>query len=198
MTNKWDLRFGGEDFFYGKAPNVFFADFLSTLPEKGKLLLPAEGEGRNAVYAAKMGWQVSAFDGSAVAREKALKYAREQKVTIDYQHLHIADYKPQPETFDLIALVFVHLPEPLRINFHQQLVSALKPGGWLLNIAFAREQIYNKSGGPPDIELLYSKEILRQDFTALRLKQLCHRHEFLDEGHHHGDADVLIYAGRKQ
>jgi hypothetical protein len=98
----------------------------------------------------------------------------------------------------LIALVFVHLPGPLRINFHQQLVSALKPGGWLLNIAFAREQIYNKSGGPPDIELLYTKEILKKDFSALRLKQLCHRQEFIDEGHHRGDADVLIYAGKKQ
>jgi hypothetical protein len=102
MANKWDLRFGGDDFFYGKAPNVFFADFLSTLPEKGKLLLPAEGEGRNAVYAARSGWQVTAFDSSAVAREKALKYAREEGVSLEYLHLDIDAYKATPATYDLL------------------------------------------------------------------------------------------------
>ncbi|HRW96457.1 MAG TPA: SAM-dependent methyltransferase, partial [Bacteroidales bacterium] len=73
MNNPWDARFSGEDFYYGEVPNSFFADFLSSVKFKGKILLPGEGEGRNAVYAAGLGWDVTAFDSSEVARAKALK-----------------------------------------------------------------------------------------------------------------------------
>lgn len=197
MTNLWDVRYSGEDFFYGKNPNIFFADFLSTLEKKGKLLLPAEGEGRNAVHAAKFGWKVTAFDSSVVAREKAMKFADAAAVRIDYNHLDIADFVASKEHFDLIALVFVHLPEPLRKSFHSELIKALKPGGLLFMASFAKEQINYNSGGPPDVDLLYSLDILKKDFAGLKQKKLCQEQTFLAEGRHHGMAEVLIYVGEK-
>ncbi|MBE0639352.1 MAG: class I SAM-dependent methyltransferase [Bacteroidales bacterium] len=197
MTNQWDLRYSGEDFYYGKVPNVFFADFLSTLKVKGKLLLPAEGEGRNAVYAAKLGWKATAFDSSKIAREKALKFAEEESVSIDYKQLDITDFFADEAIYDLIALVFVHLPEPLRQSFHRELIKSLKPGGMIFMASFAKEQINNHSGGPSDLRLLYSLDLLKDDFSGLRQKKLCHEQTMLNEGRHHGVAEVLIYVGEK-
>jgi len=195
--NTWDIRFGGEEFFYGREPNVFFADFLSTQSKKGKLLLPAEGEGRNAVYAAKLGWDVRAFDSSMVAREKTLKFADSEGVKVSYMFEDIASYEPEISKYDLIALIFAHLPVDIRTTFHQKMVQSLKPGGILLVESFAKEQINNHSGGPPNLEMLFSTEILKNDFSVLTIKKLCQEQVFLDEGHHHGKADVVRFIGVK-
>ncbi|MDT7829762.1 class I SAM-dependent methyltransferase [Pricia sp. S334] len=82
--NKWNQRFAKEGYTYGKDPNVYLREQLTTLPP-GKILFPAEGEGRNAVFAAKLGWEVSAFDISVEGKKKALKLAEAEGVTIDYQ-----------------------------------------------------------------------------------------------------------------
>jgi len=197
MNNPWDSRYSGEDFYYGKNPNVFFADFLSKLPAKGKLLLPAEGEGRNAVHAAKLGWEVTAFDSSEMARKKALNFADSEGVKIDYQLLDIADFKADRVKYDLIALMSVHLPEGLRKSFHREIIKALKPGGLILEVAFAKEQIHLHSGGPPNIDLLYSLEILKEDYKDLVQKKLCQQQVMLAEGRHQGIAEVLVFVGEK-
>lgn len=195
--NKWDVRFSDEGFFYGKNPNVFFADYIKRSEKKGRLLLPGEGEGRNAVFAAKQGWAVDAFDSSSVARRKALKYASDENVEINYNLLDISAFTPISETYDLIALVFVHLPEGMRKRFHQQITESLKQGGTVLIESFAKEQIHNHSGGPPDEKLLYSLEILKEDFGSLKTLQLCRQHQHLDEGHHHGMADLVRLIAKK-
>jgi SAM-dependent methyltransferase len=196
--NMWDARYSGQDFFYGREPNIFFKQFLSIQIKTGKLLLPAEGEGRNAVYAAKLGWDVDAFDSSKVARENTLKFANEEDVNVNYTLHDIAAYVPGIDKYDLIALVFVHLPEGLRNAFHQQMVKSLKPGGTLLVESFAKEQINNSSGGPQDINMLFSAEILKNDFSELTIEKLYQEQVFLDEGHHHGRADVVRFVGVKE
>jgi SAM-dependent methyltransferase len=195
--NMWDVRFGGKDFFYGREPNIFFKEFLSGQTKTGKLLLPAEGEGRNAVYAAKLGWDVHAFDNSKVAREKTLKFAKDEGVSVNYTLQDIAGYVPESGKYDLIALIFVHLPEGMRKEFHQKMVQSLKPGGIILVESFAKEQINNSSGGPQDINMLFSKEIMKNDFSELVIKKLIQEQAFLDEGHHHGKADLVRFIGEK-
>lgn len=196
--NQWDVRFASENFYYGEKPNVFFAGYLSKLKRTGKLLLPAEGEGRNAVFAAKQGWEVHAFDSSAVAMKKALAYADAQNVNLNYEHLDIAHFDSKPDSFDLIALIFVHQPEGMRQAFHHKLVKSLKKGGILLTESFAKEQINNNSGGPPDINMLYSAEILKQDFEDLKTLKLCRENIMLEEGHHMGEAEVVRFVGQKR
>ncbi len=196
--NKWDERFSGREFFYGQRPNLFFAEFLSNATEKGHLLLPAEGEGRNAVYAAKTGWQVDAFDSSAVAKDKALAFAKQENVHIDYELLDIASFVSRREKYDLIALIFVHLPEGMRRRFHRQIFDSIRPGGKLVVEAFAKEQIHNRSGGPPDVQLLYSLDILKEDFAGMKTIRLCRQHEFLDEGRHRGPADLVRLIAVKE
>lgn len=195
--NKWDERYLSEDFFYGKKPNVFFADYISTLPERGKMLLPAEGEGRNAIFAASEGWQVEAFDSSQVAQQKALAFAKSQALEISYEIDDLDNFAPKPEHYDMIALIFVHMPNKMRKEFHQKMMQSLKKGGILLIESFAREQINNHSGGPQNIEMLHDTEILKNDFAELSIIKLCQEQLSLDEGRHQGKADVLRFIGKK-
>jgi SAM-dependent methyltransferase len=197
-SNRWDARYAAETFYYGEHPNVFFAEQLQQLKKTGKLLLPAEGTGRNAIFAAELGWQVDAFDASRVAREKALEFARKRKVTINYTTTNIEDFDSEPEQYDVAAAIYVHLPEAIRRKFHQQLAKAIKPGGVVIIEAFDKEQLKRDSGGPPDVQLLYSTEELRDDFEGLlELKMLCRQQVHLTEGRHLGIGEVVRYVGMK-
>lgn len=189
--NQWDIRFNTIQFIYGTEPNGFFSGFLKTQNIPGKLLLPAEGEGRNAVFAAKSGWEVDAFDSSSVARKKALDFASREKVSINYDLLDLNNFITKPGYYNMVAIIFVHHPEENRVQFHQKIVQSLKKGGVVLVEAFAKEQLNNNSGGPPDINKLYSTDILRKDFAGLTIQKLSHEKTFLDEGQHRGMAEVV-------
>ncbi len=115
MKSEWDTRYNSEEFIYGKAPNMFFADFLLNSKEVGKILLPAEGEGRNAVFAASVGWEVDAFDFSEAAQYKALKYAKESFVDINYFIQDFGDLKLNNQYYDCIALIYNHIERQYRI-----------------------------------------------------------------------------------
>ena len=193
--NFWDSRFGGEDFLYGKEPNAFFAEFLSSIDKKGRLLLPAEGEGRNAIFAAKSGWEVTALDSSAVGREKALKFARDEGVEIEYEILDLQNFEARPDQFDFIAIIFGHFPSAFRQDLHQKFIKSLKSGGHILIEAFAKEQLGNESGGPQDIDMLFSMPLLEEDFSGLSIIKLSYEKVFLNEGKHHGWADVIRFIG---
>lgn len=195
--NKWDERFSGEEFFYGIQPNDFFAKYISSQKNKGRLLLPAEGEGRNAVYAAQLDWEVHAFDSSKVAQQKALDFTLSENVIIHYDLLDLANYVPEPGRYDMIALIFVHMHEGMRQVFHQKMIRSLKKGGTILVESFAKEQINNHSGGPPDEHMLYSTEILKNDFFGLNILRLCQEKTTLNEGRHQGEADVVRMIARK-
>ena len=141
MKQMWEERYGRDEYAYGEEPNAFFKACLDRLPAPGRLLLPGEGEGRNAVYAARQGWTVHAFDFSAAGREKALRLADRYGVHIDYE---VADYETahlEPESFDAVALIFTHMHERIRRTVHRKLVSALKPGGHLFLEAYSPEQL---------------------------------------------------------
>jgi len=187
----WDQRYKASEFVYGIEPNAFLAGILQGEPP-GRLLLPAEGEGRNALYAARLGWQVDAVDYSAIGRDKALALARQAGVSIDYVLADLAEWPPPPATYDLIGLIYLHLPSAQRREVHQRLVSGLKPGGILVLEAFSQAQLGNSSGGPQNLDLLYSLEDLREDFASLAIRSLAETTITLDEGGgHQGRAQVI-------
>jgi len=193
--NMWDQRYKSEEYMYGKRPNDFFREQLLSF-RPGKILLPAEGEGRNAVFAAKMGWQVTAFDSSGQGKKKAEKLARENNVEINYQVISIDDADFEENSFDLMALFFVHAMN--RKNNHQKLIRFVKPGGVVLLEAFSKKQINNATGGPPRLEMLFSIEELEEDFSGLAEKKIWEDEVFLDEGKgHFGKANVIRLIGRK-
>ncbi|MCU0357737.1 MAG: class I SAM-dependent methyltransferase [Cyclobacteriaceae bacterium] len=193
----WDERYAAHEIVYGYEPNVFFKEQLDRLTP-GKLLLPAEGEGRNALYAASRGWEVTAYDFSEVAREKTLKRAREKQLAIDYFVDDLTAANFQESTFDSVGLIFAHLPAHQRRDFHRKCLRALKPGGTLILEGFSKEQLAFQSGGPKDEAMLFDEDMLRKDFQDLYSIRLQKLQITLQEGpFHQGPAAVIRLTGVK-
>jgi hypothetical protein len=198
MKDMWEKRYAAEEYAYGQEPNAFFKACLDELPKPGRILLPAEGEGRNAVYAARRGWEVDAFDFSSAAREKALRLAERHGVHINYE---VADYETahiEPGAYDAVALIFAHKHESIRRTVHRKLVPALKAGGYLFLEAYSKEQLGYGTGGPPNEQLLYALDDLREDFSELGIVQLEQLETEIHEGRYHtGLASVVRLVAKK-
>ena len=162
----WNERYSNPEFIYGKQPNDYFKSIIDSLPV-GRVLIPAAGEGRDAIYAAKLGWEVYAFDASSKAQEKALKWAQEEHLNLHYFNEDAMNVRLPLESFDLIALIFFHLPVSIRKAFHEKSVKWLKKGGILALEGFTPEQLPLSSGGPKDLSMLFTKEIIKDDFAFL-------------------------------
>lgn len=203
METFWNQRYRQEAFAYGKAPNQYFKENIQKL-NPGKILFPAEGEGRNAVYAAQLGWDVYAFDISEEGKTKAKKWARENKVSINYQVGQLPDLNFGNGTFDAIALVFAHFPPNIKAEYHQLLDKKLKKGGMVIFEAFSKNNLdYRKKnpdiGGPLDKDLLFSTEELESYFKNYEVLELVEKEVDLNEGlYHKGKGSVIRFLGRKK
>ncbi len=192
----WNENYSREEFMYGTQPNEFFKGQIDTL-EPGSLLLPAEGEGRNAVYAALLGWQVIAFDISERGQEKAFRLAKEKNVFIEYHISNVLDFKAKQQ-FDVIGLSYAHFPAAIRKRAHQQLLTFLKPHGMVIFEAFSKAQLGNTSGGPKIEEMLFSLEEIKDEFSQLKFTLLEEKTIELSEGNYHqGKAEVIRFVGVK-
>jgi SAM-dependent methyltransferase len=192
----WNTRYKENVTVYGNQPNDFFKQFIDT-HQPGTILLPAEGEGRNSLYAASKGWQVDAFDFSEVAMEKAIQRAESQKLKINYRLNDLEKFKAE-KTYDAVALIYVHLPERARKTFHREVYRSLKSGGFLVFEAFAKEQLRLDSGGPKDPAQLYDAPSICNDFQFLHVLYCAQKEVDLNEGpFHKGKAAVLQLVGQK-
>jgi SAM-dependent methyltransferase len=202
MHQKWDERYKEHEFAYGKAPNIFFKEWLSTL-EPGAILMPADGEGRNGVFAARLGWAVTSFDLSIEGRSKALQLAKEQGVALRYIVGDLEQFHFEKETFDAIGLVYAHFPAEKKSVFHRKLHDYLKPGGIIILEAFSKKHIHLNTlnpevGGPKEIDMLYSKEEITADFENYEILLLEEEEILLNEGKYHiGKGAVTRFVGRK-
>lgn len=198
MKEFWNERYAMPDYVYGKSPNQFFAEQLQSLGKVGRLLLPMEGEGRNAVYAASLGWKVTAMDFATEGRAKALQLAQEVGEEIDYALGNIREFDFPLAYYDAVGLVYAHLPANTRQLVHGRLQNALKVGGVLILEAFSKRQLGKSSGGPKDLSMLYSAEDLKIDFTGLEILLLEELDVQLQEGEYHsGDASVVRMVAHK-
>ena len=199
MKEMWDERYGQEQYVYGEEPNAFFRQTLDGLAKPGRILLPAEGEGRNAVYAASRGWTVDAFDISTAGRDKALRLAAKRGVVIHYE---VADYVGadiETDAYDAVGLIFAHIHERHRRDVHRRLTTALRLGGAMILEAYSKEQLRYGTGGPPTEDLLYTLDTLRKDFAdlaVLRLEQI--ETEIREGKYHHGLSSVIRFVGVRE
>jgi SAM-dependent methyltransferase len=193
----WNQRYSDPEFAYGRQPNLYFKQYIDRL-KPGKLLLPGEGEGRNAVYAAGLGWIVDAVDQSEAGKKKADSLAGEAGVSVNYKVENLEEFDFGNSVYDLVALIFVHFPSELRISMHQKLIRSIKPGGYILIEAFSKSQLGRSSGGPQNTDVLNSKEEFLNDFNTLDIIELFELETVLDEGSfHQGIASVLRMIARK-
>jgi SAM-dependent methyltransferase len=202
MKEFWDKRYSEEGFAYGEQPNMFFKNQLDKI-DPGRILLPADGEGRNGVYAATQGWDVNAFDISSSGKQKADELAKTQGVKIDFEVGTLEEMNYAPESFDVIALIFAHFPLTIKETYHKEFLKLLKPGGIIIFEAFSKDHLeYNakdpKVGGPKNIDLLYSAEELEDYFDILEAQMIIKTETELSEGEYHkGVGSVLRYIGKK-
>ncbi|MFN3872742.1 MAG: class I SAM-dependent methyltransferase [Ignavibacterium sp.] len=193
----WNSRYSEKEFIYGTQPNKFLEHQLKNL-KPGKALFLAEGEGRNAVYAAKLGWLVDAVDFSSSAKVKALKLAEMNNVKINYDVCDLNDYNFKENYYDLVVMIFVHLPFDLRKKVFDNSRKALKQNGKLIFEAFSKEQIKNTSGGPRSEDLLYSEKEILDLVKKLKIELIESKSINLEEGEYHkGKADVVRFVGVK-
>ncbi len=195
MKLMWNNRYASDEYVYGIHPNLFLKEKLPGVKPR-KILLPAEGEGRNAVYAASLGWDVYAFDFSSKAKEKALLLSKENKVSIQYAVHGMEEANYEKESFDSLAFIYTHNSN--RKDNHRHLMNFLKPGGTVILEAFSKEQINNNTGGPKDINMLYSIAELKEDFAQLSELDVWEEEIVLEEGNlHSGRSSVIRLIGRK-
>lgn len=203
MNEMWEKRYADSEYAYGTAPNAFFKQIIDKQAVQGKLLLPAEGEGRNAAYAAQKGWDVYAFDISIEGKKKAEKLAEKENVQIHYEIGDFFDLALAQEKFDAAALIYAHFPPDILLSYHQKVADLIKPNGLVLLEGFSQahlslRQANSNVGGPNRLDMLFSEQQIQADFANFEIIQLTEEEVYLTEGiYHQGRGMVIRFVGRK-
>jgi SAM-dependent methyltransferase len=194
----WNDRYSAADYVYGTAPNEFIAEIADRIPA-GPVLCLAEGEGRNAVFLAGRGHEVTAVDQSATglakARQLAAKHGRAlHTIVADLSTFHIA-----PNSWAGIVTTFGHLPSVLRREVYAGAVRGLIDGGVFALEAYTPAQLQFNTGGPREIDLLMTASALRADLAGLEFEILHEIERNVTEGptHHTGHGAVVQVLARK-
>lgn len=199
---RWNDRYSQDEFAYGMEPNNYLKEQLHKI-KVGTILFPAEGEGRNAIYAARNGWSVSAFDISDEGQKKALRLAEMNTVKIDYKVGYLENLNYPTEYFDAIALIYAHFPANIKSQYHNMLDKLLRVNGTVIFESFSKKHIdyvtaNEKVGGPRDIGSLFSIEEIKADFPDYDFIALEEKEIELNEGLYHiGTGSVIRFVGRK-
>ena len=203
MIEFWNDRYRGQDYAYGKEANGYLQAKLGRFV-KGNILFPADGEGRNSVYAARQGWQAHAFDISEEGQKKADILADEQQVYIDYKVCSFSEYRCPPEYFDVIGLFYTHFDPEEKVFFFERVKQWLEPGGMVIMEVFSKENLSYRAqnpgiGGPEDPDMLYSLEEVWGFFDNFEILELEQQEIELHEGrYHNGTGSVIRFIGQKK
>jgi SAM-dependent methyltransferase len=164
VSRMWDSRYSTSTYIFGTEPNDFLRQDVHALP-RGKVLSLAEGEGRNAVYLASLGYEVTGVDGSAVGLEKAQRLAHERGVTISTIVADLTQFPIEPNNWDGIVSIFCHLPSQQRTELHRRVVAGLRPGGCFLLEAYTPKQLSFKTGDPQNPDNMPDLNSLKQELS---------------------------------
>lgn len=189
----WDARYGKEGYVFGTSPNAWLASQAHRFRPGMRVLLPADGEGRNSVWCAENGMEAEAFDLSPVGMEKAARFARERGVKVQYVVASIEDWDWREAAYDAVILIFVNFATPaMRERLFSRCIKALKPGGLLLLQGYAERQLAYGTGGPPSAEKLYTQAMLKEAFAGLDILEMKDEDVELAEGNAHCGLSALI------
>jgi SAM-dependent methyltransferase len=196
MKDFWNERYSQDDYAYGEQAN----DFLRSIPLGAgkKVLCLAEGEGRNAIYLAAMGNQVTAVDFSEQAILKVQRLAQKNGVEIETICADLNDFQFEANTWDVIIAIFAHFPVDLRKKVHESIYPSLKDEGVFILEAYHVSQLEQGTGGPTSKHLLYEVSVLQadfQDFGDLEIVQL--QREISEGKFHKGISSVIQLIARK-
>ncbi|CAM3672755.1 tellurite resistance protein TehB [Vibrio aerogenes CECT 7868] len=187
----WDEIYNTAAYVYGTEPNQFLQEAVLHIP-KGNILCLGDGEGRNSIYLAKLGYNVTAIDLSLVAINKARKLADEHQVQINHIHENLEHFKFGAHQWDGIVSIFCHLPSILRSQVHQSVCQSLRPKGVFVIEGYTVQQLQYKTGGPSSADMMISSQILSTELSQLEPLILTETERFIHEGQkHHGLSHVV-------
>ena len=189
----WDERYSTEVYAYGTTPNEFLVENVNHIP-KGKVLSLAEGEGRNAVFLAKQGYDVTAVDGSVVGLNKARKLAEENDAVVEFIHADLADYDLGENKWDGIVAIFCPIPSSLRKELYKKVIAGLKQNGVFLLEAYTPEQLKHGTGGGTSVDVLQTEDSLRSELAGLKFKHLAELERDVREGVYHTGIGAVVQA----
>jgi len=195
----WDERFSRPEAVYGHKPNAYLHSKIFQIKSGGRVLVPGDGYGRNGIWLARQGFVVHTVDISSVGVARARKAAQAAGLTMSIDQVDLSRWTWPESDFDAVVSVFLHLPPDKRPGIHAGMLRAVRPGGLLILEAFTPAQLRHSSGGPKQVELLYTAEMLRKDFLGAEVVELEEAEVSLDEGHlHRGPASVVHGVFRKK
>ncbi len=193
----WDERYASVETAYGTEPNDFLKQHIGDLP-LGKCLCLAEGEGRNGLFVARAGHQVTGVDQSAVGLRKFQHYAEQARLIVETVVADLAEYDLGEEKWDSIVSIWCHVPPHLRAVLHAACVRALRPGGVFLLEAYHPSQIDLKTGGPPDPSLMMTAEGLRKELEGLDFSLIEEKRREIHEGPFHNGLSAVVQVLAKK
>lgn len=193
MRQFWDERYAAEGYLFGTAPNAFLASQRHLLKPGQSALAVADGEGRNGIWLAQQGLDVLSMDISPVALEKAKKLAQDAGIPLRTELADLREWEWGENRFEVIAAIFIQFATPAeRAVIHRAMRRALKPGGLLILQGYTPKQLEYKTGGPPDIDKLYTAQTLREDFAGMEILHLREHEEIIREGNAHCGMSALV------
>lgn len=191
----WSARYrdAGNDYLFGTTPNRFLASQANRFGAGMSVLSVADGEGRNAVWLAEQGCQVTATEISPVALEKAAKLARGRNVAVDFVQADILNWDWPKETYDAVVGIFIQFATPEdRPRQLAGMKQAVKSGGLLLLQGYTPKQLEYRTGGPSAVENLYTAALLREIFADWEIVSLHEHEDTIEEGSAHIGRSALI------
>ena len=190
---RWEDRYGVPDYVFGRAPNYFLASCKPLLPRSGKALAVADGEGRNGVWLAEQGLDVLSIDFAPSAQRKASALAKERGVTVRFLQADVHDWDYPEAAFDVVVEIFTQFSTPAeRARKWAGMRKALKPGGLLIIQGYTPKQLQYGTGGPKQIENLYTRAMLEDAFRGFRDMTIVEEELDLHEGTSHGGMSAVI------
>jgi SAM-dependent methyltransferase len=197
---RWNSRYAGEEYLFGTAPNRFLAAQARRLPARGRALSIADGEGRNGVWLARQGLAVTSVEFAPAAIAKARRLAAHHGVVLDFVEADLATWDWGAPRFDVVAGIFFQFLGPAaRAAIFRRMQEVLLPGGLLLIEGYTPAQLGHGTGGPSQVENLYTEALLRGSFAAMDILHLAEYEAELAEGSRHvGVSAVIDLVARKR
>jgi SAM-dependent methyltransferase len=196
---RWESRFAAPNYRFGTAPNAFLKSQAHRLTAGQKALALADGEGRNGVWLAQQRLDVLSLDFSPNALKKTRALAAARGVTLRVELADLSQWEWPIAEFDLIAAIFIQFADPpFREKIFTGIKRALKPGGLLLMQGYRPEQLEYRTGGPSQVENLYTRGLLETTFGDFASVEIREHDSMVDEGAGHAGMSALIdLVGRK-
>ena len=190
---RWNGRYAAPGFLFGETPNAYLASKDAELPKHGRALSVADGEGRNSVWLAQHGLWVDALDFSPVAVAKARALAAARDVKVNFAVANVVALNWPVATYDVIAAIFIQFATPdERARLFAWFKRALKPGGILSLQGYRVEQLGYRTGGPPEIDHLYTPSMVREAFADCEILEMAAYDAELHEGSGHSGMSALL------